>query len=1129
MKSGIIAPATKRFRRGAAPAWLAAAVLAFGGGGLPRAALAQDDAQDEEAEFVASEMIDSSAGDETAQRDEGLEEIVVTGSRLRRSTYSSVSPLQIISGQISREIGLTSAADILQESTAASGQQIDLTFGGFVLDNGPGTSTISLRGLGANRTLVLINGRRLAPGGVEGAPSSPDLNTVPASLVQQYDLLLDGASSVYGSDAIAGVTNIILRKDFEGLELDVISRIPEYGNGESNTLRLAWGRNYDRGFFGVGVEHTDNQRVALRDRPWTDKCETHLEIDQNGDFRTRDIFYEERLGMDLGGCRMSGFGARLFVPGTRYRNIYHTPGASNIGIPSDFSIVTNPGFDFPVDSNGDGIADINFADYNLNASPTRQSQDLFPASNISNLMSYGEYTFDGEANLTPYYELMYATRNFYGNRAGSFPIFPEVPALNPFNPCNPNQPNGADCGLARDSLYTNPNYVADFSNYWLSEDPNCFGAGPDNCTPSFFGHVEGASGPISVTPVVWVNGDRDHTQTATDQLRFVFGTRGDLPALNFGSISNWSFDTYVSYSKSSGQSFRNGIREDRLDLSLGAYSSTGTPCENDSGEELLPDAATGCVPVNVFAPSLYTVGDAVGDFATQQEFDYLIDLRYFDTVYEQTVASVYASGDVFELQGGDVALGVGVEWRRDQIDSIPNDVARDGLLFGFFSDGGAVGRKDTKEAFAEIELPLLGGLSLAEELTLNLSSRLTNDEYYDNNWTESVKVGYRPISSLLLRGTYGTAFRAPNLRDLFLRGTTSFFNVFDPCYLPGQAFDGLTGAYDPALDDREDELLANCRANGVDPFLANNDGFNNFSVEVAAGGSLTLDPEESESYTYGFAWRQPFTDAFNLSVSATYYEIEVTNTIIDPGAQFVINDCYFSATGSSVFCGRIGRDFSDPTDPRIQLIDGAFLNRDLERARGVDVNVAFNDTWTVFERPFNVGLDVNANRGLERSTRFTNDDGSVDENQFQGLWGFPDWTAQMQARVQYDRWRLIWETRFRRGVNERIDFIDDFGDAYSSNDVFADTCRGPENGDVFCRDYADAGNYFLNSASLYYSGDRWRLGFGVRNVFDTYPPQVNFGGEGGATSINNTPIGYGYNLNGRSFFLDFSLDFGGGE
>ncbi len=156
------------------------------------------------------------------------EDIIVTGSRLKRDTYSSIAPLQVISGQISREIGSIDPAGILQDSTVSAGNQIDITYQGFVLDNGPGSSTINLRGLGASRTLVLINSRRAAPVGVEGAPFAPDLNIIPSTLVQSYEILLDGASSVYGSDALAGVANIILRKDFDGLEIEAYSTIPEY-------------------------------------------------------------------------------------------------------------------------------------------------------------------------------------------------------------------------------------------------------------------------------------------------------------------------------------------------------------------------------------------------------------------------------------------------------------------------------------------------------------------------------------------------------------------------------------------------------------------------------------------------------------------------------------------------------------------------------------------------------------------------------------------------------------------------------------------------------------------------------------------------------------------------------------
>jgi iron complex outermembrane receptor protein len=133
-------------------------------------------------ETIESEEVEADSSD-SEQITSSVEEVVVTGSRLKRTTFSSISPLQIITSEISREAGLLNAGDILQTSTSAGGQQIDLTFSGFVLDNGPGSRTLNLRGLGAGRTLILINGRRMAPGGAEGAPYAPNLGDIPTGLV----------------------------------------------------------------------------------------------------------------------------------------------------------------------------------------------------------------------------------------------------------------------------------------------------------------------------------------------------------------------------------------------------------------------------------------------------------------------------------------------------------------------------------------------------------------------------------------------------------------------------------------------------------------------------------------------------------------------------------------------------------------------------------------------------------------------------------------------------------------------------------------------------------------------------------------------------------------------------------
>lgn len=1056
------------------------------------------------------------------------ENIVVTGSRLKRDTYTSVAPLQIISGQFSREVGLMDAGDILQESTAAAGQQIDLTFNGFVLDNGPGQTNINLRGLGGERTLVLINGRRVAPAGVEGAPTSPDLGLVPASLVQQYDLLLDGASSIYGSDAIAGVANIIMRKDFDGLEIEGFSSVPEHPGGVENTLSITWGKNFDRGFIGFGAEYSDQERVTLAQRPWTSKCDRHAEIDENGTVRSQDVFYPQVNKMPWDDCK-GGPDLFTFFAGNGFNEaVFYTPGTTNMGVPnwSDWAEIAI------IDNNNDGIADVNFRDYSL--TDKAQWRDLFGERQTTAAMLFGEYTFEGDANITPFFEIQYGRRQYKSN-FGASQLFPAVPANNPYNPCNPNAAGGVDCGLGQDQLLTNPDFLDDFvaepqpygEVFGETYGDLCafFAIAP--CSPETLAvlGILGLTGPIgpvgSPQHIVIVQGDRNNDDVDINQIRTVLGVSGDLPMVSFGSIENWSFELAGVYSKSSGTSNIYGIRGDRLDHALGWNSIDGaTPCQNDTGTPLPFGAEAGCVPVNLFSPTLL---DPIvnGEFATQAERDYLFDSRSFETSYEQTVLTTYFTGDLFELQGGTAAGGFGFEYRNDDLESLPNDVAASGLFFGFSSDEGAIGSKDTKEFFAEIELPLLAGVRAFNELTLNLSARYTDDEIYGGAWTESFKLGWRPFDSLLIRGTYGTSFRAPNLRELYLAGQTGFNNVFDPCYVPLSAIDDATDMYDPTLDTREPEVLANCRANGVDPTLANVNGVTTFSTEIKSGGSLDLDAEESESWTAGLVWEMPIS-AFDLSFGASYYSIEITDTIIEPSFSFIVNDCYGSLTGNSSFCDRITRDFSDPTDPRIILIDEGFLNRDKESARGVDLNLLFQDTITIAERPIEVTLDMRANRQLERSTLFINPQGVVDFNEFQGEFGFPPWKGRSTLRLDYADWRVTWEMNYLGSMDQDPEFVDEFDEAITGT---SDTCAGPPD-DVLCRDIGFASNYFRHAISLYYFGDTWTLGGGVRNLFDEAPPFVD-GSE--VFAINNAPIGVGYDLMGRTFFFNASYNFGGSQ
>lgn len=1121
---------------------------------------AQDQPEEEQAEEEEEEQVDVST-DSAGTTEPG--KITVTGSRIVRDTYSSISPLQVLSTENQQAVGAFDPAQILQRSEAATGTQIDATFQGFVLDNGPGSQTINLRGLGAGRTLLLVNGRRLAPAGVEGAPSNPSINLIPASLVDRFDLLTDGASSVYGSDAVGGVVNIILRKDFDGLELQANGDFNPQGAGEDYTISGAWGFTTDRAVFGVGVEYQFRDEVKALDRDFLRGCTTNLERSESGEIfrlgladnaavrdRTPGVTVSESE------CIISGISGRIFQPFARFGSVYFPGGGNlanfpndpNTGRPFNFGESTDA-FGTDLDINGDGIRDVDFQNVNVNASEAELDRTFISGQELINVFAYGEYTFPGEANITPYFEAQFTRAEITNTGAGNPQIFPSVPADNIFNPCNfTRNANGVDCRAVDNELLG------------ISGTGSALSTGFN----------------LPTIPVVAIRGDRNNFDVTQEQYRGVLGVRGDLPFIG----PSWSFDVSGVYSRSEGKSSRLGIREDRLALSLGLdptfdYDGDGV-VDNDGdgiaddydqgadffsgntafiGEcattgfanpDLLPaDVVPGCVPINLFAPSVLT--GAIGDFATQAERDYVFDSRDFDTTYEQVMLQGFVTGDLFDLPAGPVGVVLGAEWREDTIDSQPSFTASNGLFFGFFADGGASGSKWIRELFGEVDIPLVAGETLVEELTVNLSGRITDEEFYGTNGTFSLKGGWRPVSPLLLKFSYGTSFRAPNLRENFLRGQSGFVGIFDPCAVPDDAF--VDGAYDASLDQRQDFVLSNCIREGRDPTSVGIDaeGLNTIQVvsgEVTQGGSLDIDPETSRSITAGFAFEESFPSGFDFAFNFNYFDIKIKDAIIEPSAGFIVGDCYNREEDQrSEFCDRIEIDAADDR-ALISGVQAGFLNRDQETVRGLDINTTFGYPVTIGGETFDLSLNFVANKLIERTNLLTTETGEIIENDLKEISGFvfPDWTGRVTGSVRWSDFLFTYQVRYVDSVNELgFNTVENnlgqevdrpFGDVFNNispnsdqnfNSAFSPTCIGGEspNGNVqgdgtFCQPIGTAPEYFEHTASIRWDHNDLRVILGVRNIFDTAPPQVS--PRSGVLQISNTALGGPYDLNGREFF-----------
>lgn len=201
---------------------------------------------------------------DSADQSASLEEVVVTGSRIKGTEWDSASPVTIIGAEAIFESGISNVEDILQELTASAGPAGNST-NAYWTSNGYGTAQTNLRGLGINRTLVLLNGRRIVNGGT-GANSSVDLNMIPTALIERIEVLKDGASAVYGADAVAGVVNIITRTNFTGARLDVKYGATTESDGENTEINFTFGGDYDRGNIAVNLSYVESGLVLQTDR-----------------------------------------------------------------------------------------------------------------------------------------------------------------------------------------------------------------------------------------------------------------------------------------------------------------------------------------------------------------------------------------------------------------------------------------------------------------------------------------------------------------------------------------------------------------------------------------------------------------------------------------------------------------------------------------------------------------------------------------------------------------------------------------------------------------------------------------------------------------------------------------------
>jgi iron complex outermembrane receptor protein len=660
-----------------------------------------------------------------------LDEVAVTGSRIRHDTYSASQPIDIVVPENATLQGIGSVGGLLQTTTVAAGspQVTSATSSAFVQAGGVGAETLSLRGLGPNRTLVLLNGRRAGPAGVRGEVSSFDFNVLPLSVIERVEILKDGASSIYGSDAVAGVVNVITRKD-DGATADAFIGVPDQSGGEESRFNFSWGKGLERGNFRITADYHLEEELARGERDYFKCAQQNVFDAQTGE---RADLIDPRTGRghcnDLpwghvwiynyqyafegdGGNGNAPARSRLlaqfdydgdlgdYVPGT----VADPDEPWNLSMPEGWFLTS-------YDRNSDSIVN---SDH-----PFQDQQSLIPRNELITIFADGE--LDLTDSVSAYAEVLLNRRKTKNNSYRQFWSY---------------------------------KYSADFD--FANFSP---GTGGDPMSAGWTGAV--FLSPLSIT-------NHADTVVEVDYQRYVAGLRGD-----FGS--RWNWEVSAQYSTSDGDYIDDQVFDDAItptDFVAGSCVGTNTPIRG------VP-----CVDVPWLDPQFLA-----GEISPELQA-FLFGRETGNTQYDQLSAEAFMSGPLFDLPAGPLGIAFGVHYQEDEILDVPGEITLSGNVWSSTTAGITEGEDTTKAVFAEVEIPLLREKFLADSLTLTASGRYTDVESYGSGDTYKVGLNWGITPTIRLRASQGTSFRTPALFELFLADQTSFIaqRFVDPCIFWGDA------------------------------------------------------------------------------------------------------------------------------------------------------------------------------------------------------------------------------------------------------------------------------------------------------------------------------------------------------
>jgi iron complex outermembrane receptor protein len=809
-------------------------------------------------------------------------DVVVTGTRIARPELDAPNPVEVLTSRDIVNSGETNLTEFLRDSPALVGSLSDEANSGSNTGfQSVGLNLLNLRNLGTQRTLVLVNGRRH----VNAYPgeNSVDVNTIPIDLVERVDILTGGASAIYGADAVTGVVNFVLKRNFEGIQARFQTGISQLGDGGRQLGSVVVGKNFaeGRGNITLAYEYNNQDRLSQRARDYLGDPAKRFEL-------LRD---PSQLG-DLDDPN---------VPDRKlYTNVSWADSAPNGAV--DINLDGIPEFDgdgrvydggtYLPSSGGRAINSTS------NTPTAGYFGDLLPALERHNVNLLG--SFEVSDKLRFFVEAKYVKTRSYTEIQPSFDFFTY---------------------LAPDNLYLQQRFGdAAPDGAYVSRDNFDLGTSRQRANRDTYRGVFGIDGTLT---------SGDGSGDLRYELSYVYGRANSTVTDENQRVTDRYYaalDAVVDPASGQLTCRINLPGETIIDpnnyadiLQVKGVNVTGAPLSFSPGQ---------CRPLNILGSG--------------QASQAAIDFAFVDSITrarsEQHVVSGSLNGNLgflFSLPGGPIGFAVGAEYRKETTRSTPSAFQQ----AGYFDGGSAIlpsgGGYDVKEVFGEINAPVLRDRPFFEELSFGAAVRYSDYSTIGSTLTWKVDGTYSPIRDVTLRSTYSQAVRAPNITELFSPRQGTFAFLTDPCD-PTVLAEGTSF--------RAANCQAALTAAGLTPaqiaaFSPSTDPKQSTSQPGLTGGNPNLREETAKTWTAGLVLRPSFLPGFSLT--ADWYDIRLENAINTPDINDVFKLCVDAPSLDNQFCSQFSRS---PTTGFINAFTVQTLNVAAFTTSGLELTMNYAKT-----------------------------------------------------------------------------------------------------------------------------------------------------------------------------------------